>query len=369
MTSASLADRLGHLQHPPFVLWPEQDRSAFEAVFARDGIFDDEEGPGAHLSAATRRHIESGYGRWLAFLRDHEPHVLDQPPLSRIERTRVTRFVRSFPETVRLTTVVSIIEGLRYAARLMDDGEGWEWLRRLHRRLTAEAVPLNRFPNLTPTPDTYHLGIKMMERASTAPAAAHLLNEVAYRDGLVIALLSLWPIRRRSLAALTVSRHIDLSRDGIVLRLHPEDTKARRAEAFTVPADLLPFLRRYLSLIRPALMRMGKPNARDHDALWVSQRGSPLTADRLYASVRRQVVQEFGRPMGLHDFRRSAATTMAVERPNLAPLIPGILQHNGPDVADRHYKLARSAEAGRRFVKRMNNFHAAATERDEFWET
>jgi hypothetical protein len=236
----------------------EEDRLVFEAIFARDDVFDDEAGPGAHLSAATRRHIESGYGRWLAFLRDHEPHVLARAPLERIERARVTRFVRAFPANVRLTTVASILDGLRYAARLMDDSEEWEWLRRLHRRLKAVAVPLNRLPNLTPTPDAYHLGIGIMEDTSNPSAAPHLLNEVAYRNGFVIALLSLWPIRRRSLAALTVDRHVDISHDGIVLRLHPEDTKARRAEAFKVPDDLLPFLRRYLSQVRPKLMRSGK---------------------------------------------------------------------------------------------------------------
>jgi integrase/recombinase XerD len=51
--------------------------------------------------------------------------------------------------------------------------------------------------------------------------------------------------------------------------------------------------------------------------------------------------------MGLHDFRRAAATFLAMEAPNKIGLIP-ILQHASPEVSQRHYNLARSVEASRR---------------------
>jgi hypothetical protein len=70
--------------------------------------------------------------------------------------------------------------------------------------------------------------------------------------------------------------------------------------------------------------------------------------------------------MGLHDFRRSAATTMALEQPEQASLIPAILQHSGFDTSDRHYKLGASAKAGKRFAGRMTNLHEPAD--DGFWE-
>ena len=52
--------------------------------------------------------------------------------------------------------------------------------------------------------------------------------------------------------------------------------------------------------------------------------------------------------MALHDFRRSAATFIAMDAPELVGLIPGILQHSNPEVGRRHYNLARSTEASRR---------------------
>jgi len=186
---------------------------------------------------------------------------------------------------------------------------------------------------------------------------------------LVIALLSLWPIRRRSLASLTIDRHLVRSVAGLTLCLYPEDTKSKREEAFAVPSDLQPFVEHYLGHVRPRLMRAGQPGAHDHNAFWVSQRGTPLSADRLYASVRREISAAFRKPMGLHDFRRSAATTFAIERPELARLIPGVLQHKTLDVADRHYKLAGSAKAARRFTERVSGLQDEAAPRDDYWKT
>ena len=54
--------------------------------------------------------------------------------------------------------------------------------------------------------------------------------------------------------------------------------------------------------------------------------------------------------MGLHDFRRAAATFLAMDAPDMIGLIPGMLQHASPDVGERIYNLARSVEASRRFA-------------------
>ena len=49
-----------------------------------------------------------------------------------------------------------------------------------------------------------------------------------FRDGLVLALLSLWPIRRRSIAALTLSHHVEFNSAAVNILLHSVDTKAKR---------------------------------------------------------------------------------------------------------------------------------------------
>jgi hypothetical protein len=61
-------------------------------------------------------------------------------------------------------------------------------------------------------------------------------------------------------------------------------------------------------------------------------------------------LKRFGKAMGLHDFRRSAATFLAMDAPDLIGLMPGMLQHASPDLGERIYNLARSVEASRRFT-------------------
>ena len=101
---------------------------------------------------------------------------------------------------------------------------------------------------------TLDFGIELMDTALTLPIDGHKQREIQYRDGLLLALLSLWPIRRRSFAALTVSRHLEFDDAGVNILLHPADTKAKRAESFRVPEQLLPYLTRYLKEIRPVLL-------------------------------------------------------------------------------------------------------------------
>ena len=56
--------------------------------------------------------------------------------------------------------------------------------------------------------------------------------------------------------------------------------------------------------------------------------------------------------MGLHDFRRAAATFIATDAPEKTGLIPGVLQHASPEVGEL-YNLARSVEASRRFAAHL----------------
>ena len=182
-----------------------------------------------------------------------------------------------------------------------------------------------------------------MDEATTLPITGHKRREIQYRDGLLLAILSLWLLRRRSLAAPTISRHLDINVDGV---LFPEDTKAKRAESFWVPEQLVPYFTRYLQEIRPRLV-----GPDDHDGLWASYRGSPLSPGRIYDMVRARTKQKFGKAMSLHDFRRAGATFLAMDAPDKIGLIPGMLQHASAEVGETHYNLARSMEATQRYAK------------------
>jgi integrase len=343
------------LKHLPVSEWPEADHKAFRSVYEPGDVFDDTAGPGAHLSDGSRRMIRCIYRRWLGFLNAKYPDDLSIPPAERITPERVRGFIEDLIADTRASTVAIASARLYDAARLIAPTTDWSWLRSIKSRLASCARPMDRFDRLVPPVQTLIFGIELMDTALTLPLSDSKQREIQYRDGLFLALRSLWPIRRRSITGITVSRHLEFDDAGMNILLHPSDTKAKRAESFRIPEQLLPYLMHYLKEVRPVLV-----GSCAHDGFWASFRGTPLSADRIYAMVRARVTAKFGKAMSLHDFRRAAATFLAVDAPEKIGLIPGVLQHASPDVGAHHYNLSRSVQASRRFAvhlaERRNTF-------------
>jgi len=333
------------LKHLPLEEWPEADHEAFQVAYEPGDVFDGTGGPGAHLAEGTRRLIRTAYRRWLGFLKEHYPDDLLKPPTERITPERVRAFIEHLSAEIRPTSVAIAVDNLYYAARLIAPTRDWRWLASLKSRLAARARPEDRFDRLVPAWQTLDLGIELMDEALSLPDTGHKQREIQYRDGLLLALLSLWPIRRRSIAALTVSRHLEFDDVGINILLHPADTKARRSESFRVPEELVPYFRCYLQEIRPILLAHSK-----HDGLWASCKKRPLSEQQIYNLIRARIARKFEKDMGLHDLRRAASTYLAMDAPEKIGLIPGVLQHASFDVGERHYNLARSMQASRRFA-------------------
>jgi integrase/recombinase XerD len=333
------------LKHLPLGQWRDTDREAFRAAYEPGDVFDETGGPGSHLAEGTRRMIQTAYRRWLGFLREFYPDDLLKAPADRITLERVRAFVDHLSRGVRPTTVAHVIDNLCYAARLIAPKSDWRWLGSIKSRLVAQAHPEDRFERLVPPWQILDFGIELMDEARKQPSNGHRPREIQYRDGLILVLLALWHIRRRSITALTVSRHLEFDAAGVNILLYPEDTKAKRAESLRVPEELLPYLVHYLKQIRPRLLGHSQ-----HDGLWASFKGRPLTGGGIYDMVRSRITARFGKAMGLHDFRRAGPTFLAIDAPEKIGLMPGMLQHASDEVGQRYYNLARSMEASRRFA-------------------
>jgi hypothetical protein len=184
------------------------------------------------------------------------------------------------------------------------------------------------------------------------------MNEEAKKQGFRLTLIAF--LLKASVAALKqfpdFNASLDRSRENLILKKYFNigvaaaffALRSRRADSFRVPEQLLPYLLRYLREIRPVLL-----GCSEYDGFWASPRLPSLTAGRLYAIVRARITARFGKAMCLHDFRRAAPTFLAMEAPEKIGLIPGVLQHASPEVGEKHYNLARSVQAGRRFAKHL----------------
>lgn len=339
------------LKHLRVTEWPPEDRLLFEKAFYAGDIFDDDAGAGAHLAEGTRRTICFGWRRWLGFLASEYPEDLFLPPVDRVTPERVRAYIEHLSTTMSITSVAMTVTQLYYAARLIAPNGDWSWLKALKRRLHARVRPQDRFARLVPAHKTLDLGITLMKTADSLPISGRMERDIQFRDGLILAILSLWPIRRRSLTALALDRHVKrLGGDGqIELLLFPEDTKSRRMESWPVPDILLLYMTCYLDEVRPRLSRR-----KNHQALWVGQHGHRLSEGGLYDVVCRRTAEAYDLEMSPHDFRRAAATFLAMETPEKVGLTSGVLQHTNPKTSQRYYNLSRSTSASRRHSETLS---------------
>ena len=183
--------------------------------------------------------IQTAYRRWLGFLQSYFPDDLLKPPANRITPDRVRALIEHLGAEIRQTSVANVVDNLCYAARLIAPERDWQWLATIKRRLAAHAYTRGSLRPLGPT--LAHPGLRYRADGRSAHlAVGHKQREFQYRDGLILALISIWLIRRRSIEALTVSRHLEFDAAGVNILLYPEDTKAKRAESFRVPENFCP---------------------------------------------------------------------------------------------------------------------------------
>src|SRR5262249_9214103 len=136
-------------------------------------------------------------------------------PAERITPERVRAFIEDLSATTRPTTVAIAAARLYDAARLLAPATDWSWLRSLKSRLASCARPMDRFDRLVLPVKTLNFGIELMDAALLLPTGEGKQRAIQYRDGLFLALCSLWPVRRRGIAALTVSRHLKFDDAGV----------------------------------------------------------------------------------------------------------------------------------------------------------
>jgi len=124
--------------------------------------------------------------------------------------------------------------------------------------------------------------------ASRRPAGGY---KPAFRDGLIIALLALIPLRRRKLSALRIGKQLIKSGDAWSLDIPAQDVKTKRPLDYPISPELSQRIDIYLNEIRPQIAGAGT-----HDYLWASSRGGPLRGPLIYNAVRKRTRKALGFP-------------------------------------------------------------------------
>jgi site-specific recombinase XerD len=174
-----------------------------------------------------------------------------------------------------------------------------------------------------------------------------LASALTVRDGAMVALIALMPMRRRSFSELRLGTSVLVSSERIVISLSPEMTKNGLPWEAQVPESGVGLLRRYIDQTRPWLMNRVQ---KEHDTLWIGRCGEPLTDAAIADRIATVTARMTGVRVSPHLFRDAAATTLARQSPADARLIRPLLAHSGFGTAERHYIQAQGIETGRDFA-------------------
>jgi integrase len=252
----------------------------------------------------------------------NDPAALDEPPGERLTIARVKTLVRHLAETNAPSSVAAVVEGVYTAARTMMPDNDWKWLKAIKIRLHAAAPTYSPAgPEITSV-QLLELGQNLMEENQPQPGASFDANQaVAYRDGLMIAVLAYIPIRPKNLASLEIGRHLVLERGRWFVLVPREETKSDKRIQFEVPEVLIPYLNLYIENVRFRIL--GGSSLR---ALWVSPKHGPLSYVGIVKSFAR-LSARFGVRISPHDVRDAAVTTWAIARPDQIGVARDLLYH------------------------------------------
>lgn len=322
--------------------WPAGDRTAWTEALARGDVLDGR-GRGASWAAVTRKTNGLHYGRWLGYLAyvgDLEPEAA---PADRVTPENVANYVRHLDAigTVAPRTQVSMLVGLKEVIRAMAPGRDWRWLQDLCNRLNRAAKPsTEKARRIRPTAEIYGTALDGLARLAKGPLDLERCLE--YRDHLMLAFLAARPLRTKNFVSLEIDRHLIRFGERWLITIPAAETKTRADIEFWLPADLAGWLNLYLDKVRPRF-----PDAECTRQLWLHEKGAALPTIFLYRRIVSLTQRLFGQAINPHLLRDCAATTLSFEAPDSPRVAAALLSHRSAATTERHYRQARSLDAGR----------------------
>ena len=331
----------------PVVDWPIVDHEMWDDLVRAGGLFDDH-GALSRLRPSTMRNLTQSWGRFLEWLRLHDPASLTEPPIDRATLPRILAWLEAecnLSPTSRLMFFSGVLRLLCAAAPESD----WS----AHRRIKIGLGRLAGRGDLSRKAGRI-LDSRVLLEAALRHAGSELGQEATalqrakrLRDAAMVALLAMMPIRHRAFARLQLGASLIVNNQTLTILLPGELTKTGTLWEAELPEPAAGLLRRYLSDARPYLLAR---NDKGHDMLWACDNGNPMS----YSYVGRRIPQITqvltGKAIPPHFFRDAAATTLARTSQKAAQLISPVLGHADCRTAARHYIHAGTIEASRDFA-------------------
>jgi integrase len=325
----------------PIAEWPKSERIGWEEA-CRQGHRLQPGGTASHLAPVSQADIANRYGLYLDFLQRIGRLDPAGGAVTLVTPENVNNYIIELQARVRSVTVWNSVYKLRRAAQLIAPGSDFGWLTEIEKDIALVMVPRSKNDRLVLTERLVEAGLVLIKEAEMF-GKTPLARAVGVRDGLLIALLALHPIRIKNFAALAIARTF-VNIDGRWwLQVPADDTKSNRVDHRQVPEFITDVVNTYVDTHRIILNR-GNP---EQTALWVSSTtGRQMTTKNLGTLISKLTRKTIGVDVSPHLFRTAGASTAAVHGGKYPHLASALLDHRDERVTEEHYNCATSLEAG-----------------------
>jgi integrase len=338
--------------------WPDADRLGWEAACKPSDRLK-KGGAASHLAPVSQQDIATRYGLFLGFLELNGMLDTNATAAAHVTPKNVGAYAADLKKRVSSVTAWNCIYKLRRAAQLIAPAEDFSWLIEIENDLAFVMEPKSKLDRIVFAERLVEAGLTLIEEAKRF-THADFIRARGIRNGLMIALLAICPIRRKNFAALEIGETFKNVRGTWWITIPAAKTKSRqRCEERPVPVLLNPYINLYLDEARPVLLTGAKQTT---NAMWISTKTrGPLTKRKVGSLIAQFTEETLGIAISPHLFRTAGATTAADARGDMPHLASALLGHDDPRVTQEHYNRACSLRAGEEYAEILRKHYTAQT--------
>jgi integrase/recombinase XerD len=318
--------------------WPDTDRRLMQdalkpKTFLRPG------GAASEWREKTLETVIYRNGVFLWWLGETGRLMPGSTPLERVTSENIESFIDAYGAGHASTSLAGTLHGVYEATRIMHPEADLSYLLEAVASVKAIAKPRPKLPRMADQSALVELGEALIAHGAKRAAEGHMLSAAAVRDGCMILFQVACPLRRTSFESLRLSKSLLRDKVGYCVTLCPQQMKTHQAFEASLPEWLTPHLDFYVDIARPTLQ--ARSDKQDDDTLWLGAEGEPMPGKSISRRVRQLIAKHLGRPMSLHLFRDSAATTVAVHDSARIGIVGDVLGHTRHETSEKHYNQAK----------------------------
>jgi integrase-like protein len=333
--------------------WPEADRAAWQDA-CRPSFRFRRGGSASYLAEVSRKDIAGRYGAFLGFLKRRGILDLQAAAATQVTWGNIDLYITELKKRVSSVTIWNCIYKLRRAAELINPSADYSRLLEIEQDLAFVMEPRSKFDRLVFSPRIVEAGLTLVSEAQEFAKSDHARAK-GIRNGLMIVLLGLFPMRIKNFASLEIGVTFKKVNGTWWITVPKSATKTGNIEERRIPERFNNTIELYLNQAKPILQKSGATNA-----LWISSTtGQRMTTKNLGTLISKITRETLGVDVSPHLFRTAAATTSAMFGGDTPHLATGVLGQRDPRIAQEHYVRTTSVNAAKAYAQIVREYRSS----------